>query len=83
MDNSSDLSSDDSPHLFNNARDKSHAISNWQTNICQHRNPLLDSIADDINGIIFSLEEDEDMIHLCQMLLQCAVSLLVGTLSTH
>jgi len=29
----------------------------------------LDSLADDINGIIFGLEEDEDMIHLRQSLL--------------
>jgi len=69
MDNSSDMSSDDNPLLFDKARDKSHASSNWQTNIRQHRNPLLDSMADDINGIMFSLEEDEDMIHLRQALL--------------
>jgi len=64
MDNSSDMSSDD------NARDKSRTSSNWQTNIRQHRNPLLDSMADDINGIMFGLEKDEDMIHICQALLQ-------------
>ena len=69
MDNSSDLSSDNNPCLFNDTQDKSHTTSNWQTNIHQHRNPLLNPMVDDINGIIFGLEEDEDMIHLCQMLL--------------
>ena len=64
-----DLSSDDNPRLFNDARDKSRATSNWQTNIRQHRNPLLDSMADDINSTIFGLDEDKDMIHLHQMLL--------------
>ena len=68
-DNSSDMSSDDNPLLFDKARDKSRASSNWQTNIRQHGNPLLDSMADDINGIMFGLEEDEDMIHLRQVLL--------------
>jgi len=69
MDNSLNLSSDDNPHLFNDAQDKSRAASNWQTNIHRHRNPLLYSMADNINGIIFGLEEDENMIHLHQTLL--------------
>jgi len=67
MDDSSDLSSDDeypSNCLFHGARDNLHALSNWQTHKHPQDNPLLDSLADDINGIIFSLEEDEDMIHL-------------------
>jgi len=38
-----------------------------QTGITYERpqdNPLLDSLADEINGIIFGLEEDKNMIHL-------------------
>jgi len=72
MDDSSDLSSDDeypSNCLFDDAWDKSCASSNWQTYKCPQDNPLLDSLVDDINGIIFSLEEDEDIIHLRQSLL--------------
>ena len=66
-DDSSDLSSDDeypSNHLFDNTWVKSHASSNWQTHKRPQDNPLLDSLADNINGIIFGLEEDKDMIHL-------------------
>ena len=67
MDDSSDLSSDDkypSNRLFDDAQDKLHASSNWQTHKHPQDNPLLDSLADNINGIIFGLEEDEDIIHI-------------------
>jgi len=72
MDDSLDLSSDDeypSNCLFDDAWDKLHASSNWQTHKHPQDNPLLDFLADDINGIIFGLEEDEDMIHLRRSLL--------------
>jgi len=57
---SPDLLSDDeypSNRLFDDAQDKSHTSSNWQTHKRPQDNPLLDFLADNINGIIFSLEE--------------------------
>jgi len=68
-DDSLDLSSDNeypSNRLFDDARDK---LSNWQTHKCPQDNPLLDFLVDNINRIIFGLEEDEDMIHLRRSLL--------------